>query len=212
MAIVWACEVSVEDYAAAGREVTVPRPGCPVCDAPMVFCGWYRRAVRRGDLRVFTIWVRRARCRGCRSGHALLPSFCLVGRLDVVEVIGPAVEAVVGHTAVRELAAVRAGVPATTVRGWCRRHRRRAHELTAGMLTVFGVPSQFGCMGGPADLVAVATLVVVGSAVSACLDVTLWSAVSVLTDGRWLSVHMNPRWADATRKRLMVLMSELSPP
>ena len=84
MAMIWPCELSVEAYAEAGKQVVVPRQRCPRCAAWMIFSSGYFRSVRAG--RVFRIWVRRARCQRCdkKPSHALLPSFCLVRRLDAV--------------------------------------------------------------------------------------------------------------------------------
>jgi hypothetical protein len=124
MAIVWACALSVEEYAAVGREVAVPRPACPACSTAMTFWSGYERSVRHAGP-ALKLWLRRARCGRCQASHALVPSFCLVGRLDVVEVIGAAVAAVVsdGH-GVRPVAAG-LDVPYTTARDWVRRFGRR---------------------------------------------------------------------------------------
>jgi hypothetical protein len=46
VAIVWPCPLAVDAYAAAGREVGLPRPDCPSCAAPLVFWSQYRRHVR----------------------------------------------------------------------------------------------------------------------------------------------------------------------
>src|SRR6266540_1506697 len=88
VAIVWPCPLSVEEYQAAGRGVRVPRADCPECDRPMVFWSGYQRYLRDGCGRIWRVWVVRARCRWCRVTHALLPSFALLGRVDVVWVIG----------------------------------------------------------------------------------------------------------------------------
>jgi hypothetical protein len=124
--------MSVEAYAAAGRAVEVPRPVCPGCAAPMVFWSGYRRAVRDGRCCV-RVWVRRACCGRCGGAtHALLPAFCLVGRVDAVERVGQVVEAVAaGRGGVRPAAAA-VDVPYTTARGWVRRFAGRAAGLAAG--------------------------------------------------------------------------------
>ena len=96
MAIVWPTALGVEQYAAAGRDVEVPRLACPGCKQPMGFWGWYGRDVRVGRSQL--LWVRRQRCRGCQASHAVLPSFVAHGRLDAVGVIGPALEAMVAGT------------------------------------------------------------------------------------------------------------------
>ncbi|MGH9282571.1 MAG: hypothetical protein ACRD0S_06490, partial [Acidimicrobiales bacterium] len=64
--------------------------------------------------------------------HALLPAFCLVGRLDAVEVIGAVLARVAAGWGVRP-AAAEAGVPHTTARDWRRRHRARAPALAVGL-------------------------------------------------------------------------------
>jgi Domain of unknown function (DUF6431) len=87
VAIVWPCPLGVEQYAAVGRGVEVPRPDCPGCGRAMGLWSGYARWVRVGG-RAWRIWVRRARCPTCRVTHALLPSFALPRRVDVVEVIG----------------------------------------------------------------------------------------------------------------------------
>src|SRR6266498_2161445 len=93
VAIVWPCPLSVEEYQAAGRGVRVPRADCPECDRPMVFWSGYQRYLRDGCGRIWRVWVVRARCRWGRVTHALLPSFALLGRVDVVWVIGAALGA-----------------------------------------------------------------------------------------------------------------------
>ncbi len=130
MAIVWPCPVPVEKYAADGRDVVVPRPLCPSCSMPMRFWSGYRRSVRVDGCWLL-VWVRRARCRGCRCSHGLIPSFLLRGRQDPVSVIGESVAAVAGGVSIGETAR-RVGVPFTTVRGWWRRFRVRASVWWSG--------------------------------------------------------------------------------
>ena len=93
MAIVWPTALGVEQYAAAGRNIDVPRLGCPGCKEPMSYWGWYRRDLRVG--RSQALLVRRQRCRAALTSHAVLPSFVAHGRLDAIGVIGPALEAMV---------------------------------------------------------------------------------------------------------------------
>jgi hypothetical protein len=128
MAIVWPTALGVEQYAAAGRNIDVPRLGCPRCKEPMSYWGWYQR-----DLRVSrsqTLLVRRQRCKACATSHAVLPSFVAHGRLDAIGVIGPALEAMVDGHARR--AAVALGLPYTTVRDWRRSFVARAEMLALG--------------------------------------------------------------------------------
>lgn len=129
VAIVWPCPLGVDEYAAAGRDVEVPRPTCPSCAKPMIFWSGYPRTVRDGDDRL--IWVRRSRCVPCRVSHCLLPAFCLRGRLYGAEAIGAALEAIIDGALAREVADA-TGFPYPTVRDWRRRHRDRAPVLAAG--------------------------------------------------------------------------------
>ena len=85
---------------------------------------------RSGDRR---LRPRRARCRGCRGTHVLLPDVCLLRRQDEVAVIGAAITASVSGLGYRRIARG-VGVPADTVRGWLRRFAERA-ELLRGHFT-----------------------------------------------------------------------------
>lgn len=189
MTILWACDLSVEAYAAAGKKVAVPRPRCPACGRWMIFWSGYGRWVRAGP--VLRIWVRRARCPACGGSHGLLPSFCLLGRLDAVEVIGPAVEAVAGGAGTRSVArGLGVTFAYTTVRGWWRRHRRRV-----GVLEV----------ADGAD--GVEALKSVGGSVSAAVGIGVWPAVSLLSGGAWLSTTTNTPTTTDLRRRWMSVMA-----
>ncbi len=131
MAIVLPLPMTVHAYAAAGRDLEVPRPCCPSCSQAMSFWGYYSRPVRVDE--EIRVLVRRARCASCAVSHALVPDFVLPGRLDGVEVIGAAIEEMAAGAGAQTVAR-RAGVPHTTVRGWRRRFRARAAMLTAGFL------------------------------------------------------------------------------
>jgi hypothetical protein len=58
----------------------------------MTFEGSYPRLVRIFPTS-WRIFIRRAGCAACGKGHALLPDFVALGRLDHVEVIGAALVA-----------------------------------------------------------------------------------------------------------------------
>jgi hypothetical protein len=205
MTIVWACDLSVEAYAAAGKKVAVPRPRCPACGCWMMFWSGYGRWVRAGP--VFRIWVRRARCGACGgSSHALLPSFCLLGRLDAVEVIGPAVEAVAGGAGTRSVArGMGIAFAYTTVRGWWRRHRQRVGlvEVVAGLGV--SLPRLSAAVADEAD--GVRALKTVGVSVSAAVGIGVWPAVSLLSGGAWLSTTTNTPTTGGSRRRLMTVMA-----
>jgi hypothetical protein len=206
VAIVWPCSLSVDEYLAAGRTIVVPRPDCPTCTTAMSFWSGYERSVRHVR-RCHKLWVRRARCGPCRSSHALVPSFCLVGRLDTVEVIGELIADVVsGDGGVRPPAG-RIDVPHTTARDWVRRFARRAAVLAAGFSAVvvevsrvaavlrFELPrlaleaieaafDTVRCRGGPA------------------LGGT-WVFASLVTGGALLATTTNPPWFVLGRRRFI---------
>ena len=207
MAIIWPCPLSVEAYATAGKEVAVPRPRCPACGCWMIFWSGYGRAVRAGP--VFRIWVRRARCQACGgSSHALLPSFCLKGRLDAVEVIGPAVEAVAAGAGTRSVArGMGIAFAHTTVRGWWRRHRQRVGvllEVVVAVAAAWGVSlSRLSATVSEAD--GVGALKTVGVSVSAAVGIGVWPAVSLVSGGAWLSTTTNAPTTAVAGWRLMTV-------
>lgn len=185
MAIVWRCVLDVEAYAAAGRDVVVPRQDCPDCHSPMIFWSGYERRVRRSG-QVWRIWVRRGKCKACGGrSHALLPAFGLIGRRHDVEVIGTAVVAVMAGVSIRS-AAQAARVARSTVRSWCRRHRERAR---VALLVVVAMTTAWG-MGGQSSLntseEVLALLVLAGVASADQGGLSFWPAVSLATGGAWL--------------------------
>lgn len=176
MAMILPCLLSVEEYAAAGKEVAVPQASCPTCGRPMTFSSGYWRSVREGMV-VARTWVKRARCKRCRSSEALLPSFCLLRRLDSVEVTGPALAEVAAGLGTRRAArGIDELFAHTTLRGWWRRHRSRAGWLAE----VLG-------KGGLGAEALVAELEALGAALSVGLGVSTWAAVSFALGAAWLA-------------------------
>jgi transposase-like protein len=101
---------------------------CPSCRESLGPWGHARERVlrcRAGDRR---LRPRRARCRGCRGTHVLLPQVAVLRRQDEVLVIGAAIVASLAGWGYRRIAR-RLGVPADTVRGWLRRFGERAELL-----------------------------------------------------------------------------------
>lgn len=102
---------------------------CPSCvDGVLGPWGFARERELRGPTGRERRRFRRTRCRACRTTHVLVPTTTLLRRLDLIEVIGPALLARgtgLGHRRI----AVALGRPATTVRGWLRRFERRAAEV-----------------------------------------------------------------------------------
>lgn len=209
MAIVWACALSVDEYVAAGRAVAVPRPDCPACAAAMAFWSGYERSVRHSGP-ALKLWVRRARCRRCGASHALVPSFCLVGRLDAVEVIGAALTAVVGKARGVRPAAEEADVPHTTARDWVRRFRRRAPLIGAAFAAVAVEVSGLAPSLAMPPAVVEHALGAIGDAFAAVAAragpalASLWCFVAVLTGGRLLATNTNPLSIVLGRRRLIV--------
>jgi hypothetical protein len=74
MAISWACQLSVAEYAAAGRRVSVPRRRCTSSEAEIAFDGSYLRRVREAGV-----------------VHALVPDFVLARRRDSANSVGAAI-------------------------------------------------------------------------------------------------------------------------
>ncbi len=98
--------VTVEaDAAGVERRLAEGLIGCPGCGGRLAGWGRARPRVVRGLEGVRRLVPRRARCRGCKVTHVLLPVFVLVRRADTVEVIGAAVTARAGGAGVRTIAA-----------------------------------------------------------------------------------------------------------
>jgi hypothetical protein len=135
MAILWACALAPEAYAAAGQQVVVPEQVCPSCQQRLIGWGGYWRWVRLPAADEQRLWIRRGWCAGCHHTHALLPAFLLVRRLDLVRVIGAALTAASAGQGLRPIAVAQA-VPHTTVRGWWDRFRQRAASLLAPLLAL----------------------------------------------------------------------------
>jgi hypothetical protein len=198
MAIVWPTELDVETYATAGREVKVPRPACPRCGDLMQFWGWYERDVRVTAEVIHRLEVRRARCADCKRSDALLPGFVTWGRLDGVEVIGPAVEAMCRGVGMRRVADG-LGLKHTTVRDWRRRFARRAALLAVGFTRFcVAVGDLAPRLSGHAEVVAVAAVKAAwvaarrrfGDGVGG-----LWRLANAVVGGHLLSPNTDPLWA-----------------
>ncbi len=142
--------------------------------------------------------MRRARCGRCRSSHALIPSFCLVGRLDVVEVVGELIAEVLRGDSVVQRAAERIDVPFTTARDWVRRFKRRAAVLAAGfaaaVVEVSGIAPVLSFELPRQALEAIeAAFAAVGSRASPALP-GLWAFAGLVTGGGLLGTTTNPPW------------------
>jgi hypothetical protein len=194
MAIVLPCSMTPSEFAAAGREVEMPRPHCPNCSARMSFWGFYSRPLRIGD--EIRLLVHRARCSSCRRTHALIPDFVVPGRLDGIEVIGPGIEQM-ANEATTLAVAQRAGVPYTTARGWRRRFVSRAELLASGFLAATVALGDL-VPRLPAGVVEIALCAIkaVGSASRRRLGAVGDNEriANLVVGGHLLSTNTNPPW------------------
>ena len=126
-------ELSVVEAELAGGGLV-----CPSCRESLGPWGHARERVlrcRSGDRR---LRPRRARCRGCRGTHVLLPEIAVLRRQDEGLVIGAAIVASLAGLGYRRIAS-RLGVPADTVGGWLRRFAERAELLRSHFTRCAGV-------------------------------------------------------------------------
>ena len=93
------------------------------------------------------IWIRRTRCRPCRSSHALLPDFLFFRRLDEVATIGQVLALRAGGEIELRALARRFDLPRETLRGWWDRFRARSPTLLAEVMEV-----AIGLDAAPLDL------------------------------------------------------------
>ena len=206
MAIVWPCTQSVDVYAAAGREVEVPRADCPSCLEPMTFWSGYSRFVRH-EGRAHKIWVPRGQCAPCDVTHALLPAFVALKRLDSIETIGAALETVTsGENGVRP-AADRLGVVHTTVRGWLRSFRCRAASLAlsfAALAVELGGTALAPLPDPSRDALAAMTAAwKAARALPGWLAVSWWRFCSAVSGGTLVATNTNSPYLVVGRRRFM---------
>ena len=206
MAIVWPCTLSVDAYAAAGRDVEVPRAQCPSCQGPMMFWSGYTRFVRH-EGGAHKIWIPRGACVPCGGTHALLPAFVARNRLDSIETIGDALESVTsGENGVRP-AADRLGVPPSTARGWLRSFGRRAPSLA---LSFAALAVELGgeALTPRGDPRRAALAAIVGAWKAACalpgwLAVSWWRFCSAVCGGTLVATNTNSPYLLVGRRRFM---------
>lgn len=204
VAMVWPTNLDVDTYAAAGREIEVPRFDCPACVRPMISWSGYLRDVRAGAVR--RIWVPRAKCVPCAVTHALLPAFCLLRRLDAVEVIGAGLEGGGAGRGKRSIAKI-LDVPHTTVRDWWRRFAERAAMIAAaaGAIAVsLGAPAP--TLGAEPPRAALGALTAAHDAARRRLGrrvPTAWRYAALVSGGELLGTTTHPPWSVGGGRRLM---------
>jgi hypothetical protein len=171
----------------------------------MRFRSGYARDARWGGGTGRRIWIRRAQCRRCRVSHALLPSFLLERRLDVVDDIGAVVETVLDGVAVVARAAASAGVPYTTARDWLRRFSSRAARLAAGFAALaVEAEAEVGVatLAVDAERRVLGALRLVAHTLGAS-SVSLWALASLITGGELLASATDPPWRILGGRRFM---------
>jgi hypothetical protein len=206
VAIVWPCPLSVDAYAAAGREAEFPRPDCPSCAGPLVFWSGYLRYVRAGG-RCRRIFVPRLRCGPCRVTHALLPAFVLAWRLDVAETVGAVIAEVASGAGGVRPAAARAGVPYTTARGWVRRFTARGLELgvafAALAVELGGEAIRPAASAGGFAFAAIGAAFDAACALPGWPAVGLWRFASAVSGGRLVAANAISPYLIVGRRRFM---------
>lgn len=207
VAIVWPCPLSVDEYAAAGRDVDVPRPDCPRCGGATTRWSGYRRFVRVGGL-ARAIFVPRVRCGRCGRTDAVLPAFVLVGRLDAVESVGEVIEGVVGGVGGVRPAAAGVGVPHTTARGWVRRFGGRARRLAvafAALAVELGAEVVVAAVADTAGhaLAAVAAAFEVACSLPGWAALGRWRFASAVSGGTVIATNTNTPYLVVGSRRFM---------
>lgn len=118
------------DRARVERDLGAGKLFCSGCGDQLRPWGKARKRKLRLGPKDLELEPRRARCRGCRSTHVLLPAVCLLRRRDLAEAIGQALilrAQKVGHLRI----STQTGVPVSTVRGWLSRFKDRAEMIRA---------------------------------------------------------------------------------
>jgi hypothetical protein len=171
----------------------------------MTWWSGYRRFVRVvGASRA--MFVPRARCGPCGRTDAVLPAFVLCGRLDTVESIGAVVGRVGAVGGVRP-AAVAAGVPHTTARGWVRRFATRAAAVALGFAAV-AVELGGEVVAGVGDVTAgalgaIAAAFETARALPGWEVLGRWRFASVVSGGRLLAANTDSPYLIVGRRRVM---------
>ncbi len=204
LAIVWRCRLSVSEYVAAGKQLEVLEQVCPDCGRRLAPWSGYWRWLRAEGERL--IWIRRGRCSACRRTHALLPDFVHERRLDVIHLIGSALERGVLGLGMAKVAE-NLGVPHSTARDWRRRHRARAPTLLAGLaelaISLGATLAELPTVAERAALVALRAAWKEAGRRLGGLVPGLWRFWNAVCGGRALATNTDPLWAAARRAAWM---------
>jgi hypothetical protein len=128
----------------------------------------------------------------------LLPGFVTWGRLDAVEVIGPALEAMCGGVGMRRVAQA-LDLAHTTVRDWRRRFSRRAAMLAVGFCRyVVAVGDLAPRLSGDPEAVALAAARSAWEAARRRFGAGVggrWLVANLVVGGHLLSTNTDPPFA-----------------
>ncbi len=178
------------DVAEVERALVAGELDCPDCGGGVRPWGSARwRVVRRlGDQE--RRQPRRGRCSGCAATHVLISNDSLLRRRDLAEVIGTALVDKVAGLGHRR-AALAAGLPASTVRGWFRRFAVGAEAIRVWFTVLaHGLDPMLAPIAPTGTPVgdAVEAVAVAARAASLRLDpLAPWSFASAASGGRLLS-------------------------
>jgi hypothetical protein len=194
------------DWDDVERRLAAGGMACPACSGMLARWGWSRERTVRGRDGVSRFAPRRARCRGCRRAHVLLPVRCLARRADETGVIGTALEAKAAGPGHRAIAAV-LGRPDSTVRGWLRAFAARAEQvrpactvLAAGLVSDPPLPAPAGSALGDA-VAAVAAATAAAARLLGVGKVARWHLAAAVTAGMLLA----PSWPRGRQQRELAL-------
>lgn len=164
---------------------------CPECGHPLARWGYARPRSVRGPDSIHELRPRRARCRGCRTTHVLLPASCLPRRAVTIEIIGAALLAAVQGASHRTIADD-LHLPADTVRGWIRTATAHASWLRRrGTIAAHEFDPELPPIRATGTLLGDA-LEVLGIAAAAAkrrlgLTTSPWELIAQFTGGRLLT-------------------------
>ena len=150
----------------------------------MTFAGWWTRLTRRGP-----VDIHRVACAGCGATHSLWPDVLVAGCGDLADTVGGVLVDAASGAGHRRVA-VRAGLAASTVRGWLGRFERIAVR-TAGYfpaLSAAAAPGAHTKLPSRPTAAAVAAVLVAAAAINS-LDgepVAPWPLAVAHTGGRLL--------------------------
>jgi len=163
----------------------------------MIWWGAYARFVWAADGNR-QIWIRRAKCKPCARGHALLPYFLLLLRFYPVQLIGSALMKAHQGQGMRAVAR-RLRVPHTTCRDWWRRYRARAPTVAAQFAAVAvelgGDAPTLSADPASAGLEALAVAFSHAKGRFGAGPFGLWEFFSAVTGGEAMSTTTTPPYA-----------------